>query len=116
MENLWLWIAFTLFVLGMLALDLGVFHRKTHAVRVGEAMALCLVWVTLALRFNVGIYAWNGPEKALEFLTGYLIEDSLSVDNIFVFVMIFLYFGSPPSISTGCSSGGSLVHWSCAAS
>lgn len=94
-ERLILWIAFNVFVLGMLALDLGVFHRKAHAVSIKEASVWSLVWVTLALIFNVGIYFAWGQEKALEFLTGYVIEKSLSVDNLFVFLMIFQYFNTP---------------------
>ena len=94
-DRLLLWIVFNVFVLGMLALDLGVFHRKAHAVSLKEALIWCCVWVSLALTFNAGIYIWSGPEKALEFLTGYLIEYSLSVDNVFVFVIIFSYFAVP---------------------
>ncbi len=91
-----LWIGFNLFVLAMLALDLGIFHRKEHTVSIKEALVWCAVWVSLALSFNVGIYFWLGHEKALEFLTGYLIEYSLSVDNIFVFLLIFSYFSVRP--------------------
>lgn len=92
-----LWVIFNVFVFGMLALDLGVFHRKAHSITAREAMTWCLVWVTLALLFNAGIYTWLGSEKALEFFTGYLIEYSLSVDNIFVFIVIFSYFAVPPA-------------------
>ena len=91
-----LWVAFNIFVLGMLALDLGIFHRKAHVIKIKEALVWSAVWITLALLFNLGIYLWRGPETALEFLTGYLIEKSLSVDNIFVFLLIFSYFGVPP--------------------
>ncbi len=94
-DRLFLWIVFNIFVLGMLALDLGVFHRKAHAVSVKEATAWCFVWVALGLLFNTGIYVWLGSEKALEFFTGYLIEYALSVDNIFVFIIIFSYFAVP---------------------
>jgi tellurite resistance protein TerC len=90
-----LWIGFTGFVLAMLALDLGVFHRTAHAIGVREALAWSIVWVTLALLFNAGVYAWFGTERALEFLTGYLIEQALSVDNMFVFAVLFSYFGVP---------------------
>jgi tellurite resistance protein TerC len=84
-----LWIGFNLFVIAMLALDLGVFHRKTHAVGFREALIWSGVWISLALVFNIGL-AWQfGSERGIEFLTGYLIEKSLSVDNIFVFVVIF---------------------------
>ena len=94
-DRLLLWIIFNIFVLGMLTVDLGVFHRKAHAVTTREATTWCLVWVTLAIVFNAGIYIWLGSEKALEFFTGYLIEYSLSVDNIFVFILIFSYFAVP---------------------
>jgi tellurite resistance protein TerC len=94
-ERLILWIAFNVFVLGMLALDLGVFHRKAHAVSIKESSIWSAVWILLALIFNLGIYIAWGQEKALEFLTGYVIEKSLSVDNLFVFLMIFQYFATP---------------------
>jgi len=87
-----LWIGFGVFVLLMLALDLGVFHRQAHEVSYREALAWSLAWITLALLFNAGIYHWFGRRAALEFLAGYVIEKSLSVDNIFVFVLIFSYF------------------------
>lgn len=90
-----LWVVFNIFVLGMLALDLAVFHRKSHVVRLKEALIWSAVWVVLALLFNLGVYFWRGPETALEFLTGYLIEKSLSVDNLFVFLLIFSYFRVP---------------------
>src|SRR4030043_1635576 len=91
-----LWVAFNIFVLGVLALDLGIFHRKAHVIKIKEALVWSAVWITLALLFNLGIYFWRGPETALEFLTGYLIEKSLSVDNIFVFLLVFSFFGVPP--------------------
>lgn len=94
-EQLFLWIAFNVFVLGMLALDLGVFHRKAHAVSLREALIWSCVWVSLALLFGVGVYFVRGGENALEFVTGYLIEWSLSVDNLFVFLVIFSYFAVP---------------------
>jgi tellurite resistance protein TerC len=94
-ERLFIWIAFNVFVLGMLALDLGVFHRKAHTVSIKEASIWSVVWVCLAMIFNVGVYFAWGSEKALEFLTGYVIEKSLSVDNLFVFLMIFQYFNTP---------------------
>ena len=92
-----LWIVFNVFVLGMLAIDLGVFHRKAHAVTTREATIWSIVWITLGLLFNAGIYHWLGPEKGLEFFTGYLIEYSLSVDNIFVFIIILSYFSISPA-------------------
>jgi tellurite resistance protein TerC len=89
---LWFWILFNLFVLVMLALDLGVFHRKTHVIRFKEAMGWSLFWVSLAACFSILVYYWFDRHKALEFVTGYLIEESLSVDNLFVFLLIFRYF------------------------
>jgi TerC family integral membrane protein len=90
-----LWIGFTVFVLGMLALDLGVFHRKPHAVGHREALIWTVVWVSLAVVFNLWIFLQSGSQHGLEFLTGYLIEYSLSIDNIFVFIIIFRYFAVP---------------------
>jgi tellurite resistance protein TerC len=90
-----LWLCFNLFVLMMLALDLGVFHRKAHEVTVREALTWTTVWVTLAMLFNVFIYFYFDKDKAIEFFTGYIIEKSLSVDNIFVIIMIFSYFNVP---------------------
>src|SRR3954452_5239613 len=80
----------------MLTLDLGVFHRRAHEVSVKEAATWSAVWVALALGFNYGIYHFRGEQAGLEFLAGYLIEKALSVDNIFVFVLIFSYFRVPP--------------------
>ena len=97
-DQLWLWIGFTGFVLAMLALDLGVFHRKSHVVSFREAIAWTVAWITLALLFNVGVWHYAGAQKALEFTTGYLIEYSLSVDNIFVFALLFSYFAVPPKL------------------
>ena len=96
MNDLWLWAGFNLFVLAMLAVDLFVFHKEAHEVSLKEAAAWSVLWVTLALLFGVGVYLWMGPGPGLEYLTGYLIEKALSVDNIFVFVLIFSYFGVPP--------------------
>lgn len=95
-DSLWLWIGFNVFVLAMLAVDLGVFHRKSHEVTFKESMAWTCIWVFLALVFNLGIWHYSGPSKALEFFTGYLIEKSLSVDNVFVFALLFSYFAVPP--------------------
>ncbi|HPW85652.1 MAG TPA: TerC/Alx family metal homeostasis membrane protein, partial [Chitinophagales bacterium] len=93
--NAWYWIGFNAFVLIMLALDLGVFHKKTHEVKVKEALIWTAVWIALAMVFNAGIFHFFGKEKGVEFLTGYVIEKSLSVDNIFVFIMVFSYFQIP---------------------
>jgi tellurite resistance protein TerC len=95
-DQIWLWIGFNLFVLAMLALDLGVFHRKAHVVTFRESLAWTVVWVALALLFNAGVWHYYGSQKALQFFTGYLIEKSLSVDNVFVFALLFSYFAVPP--------------------
>jgi tellurite resistance protein TerC len=95
-SQVFLWVIFNVFVLGILAVDLLVLHRKAHTVSLREALAWSCVWVSLALAFGVGIYVIQGGEKALEFLTGYVIEWSLSVDNLFVFLVIFSYFSVPP--------------------
>ena len=91
-----LWVSFNIFVLILLALDLGVFHRHSHVVKIKEALGWSALWILLALLFNIVIYYWRGPAVALSFLTGYLIEKSLSVDNLFVFLMIFSYFKVAP--------------------
>ena len=90
--SIWKWIFFNAFVLGMLALDLGVFHRRPREATVKEALGWSAMWIALALSFNLGLYFWLGPRPALEFLTGYLIEKSLSIDNLFVFLLLFSYF------------------------
>lgn len=86
------WAVFSVVVSGMLAIDLGVFHRKAHAESLREAVTWSLVWIGVALLFNLGVAKVYGSKKGMEFLTAYLIEKSLSVDNIFVFVAIFTYF------------------------
>jgi tellurite resistance protein TerC len=90
-----LWIGFNVFVLLMLVLDLGVFHRKSKVISVKEALTWTAVWILLAFLFNVFVYYQLGEEKAFEFFTGYLIEKSLSVDNIFVIILIFSFFNVP---------------------
>jgi len=90
-----LWLAFNAFVLLMLALDLGVFHRKSHTVKVKEAMIWTVVWIALAFAFAGGIHLLQGSESSLQFVAGYLIEKSLSVDNLFVFLVLFSYFKVP---------------------
>jgi tellurite resistance protein TerC len=106
MDNMvWLWVGFNIFVLGMLALDLGVFHRDAHEVSIKEAAIWSVVWISLAMVFNTLIFffweriapssTYTSSEAGLAFLTGYLIEKALSVDNIFVFVLIFSYFAVP---------------------
>ena len=94
--NIWFWAGFIAFVLAMLALDLGVFNRKPHVVGTKEALAWTSVWVGLALVFAAGLAFFADRQTALTFLTGYVIEESLSVDNIFVIVLIFQYFRVPP--------------------
>ena len=94
----WLWFGFVAFVLAMLALDLGVFHKKDHEVSVKEALFWTGVWISLAMLFNAGIYALFGAERALEFLSGYVIEKALSVDNIFVFIVVFSVFTVPAKL------------------
>lgn len=89
------WTAFAIFLIIMLVLDLGVFNRKKHVVSVKEALITSAIWIALAIVFNIGIFYFAGKEKGLEFLTGYLLEKSLSVDNIFVFILLFTYFAVP---------------------
>ena len=89
------WIFFGVFILAMLALDLGVFNRKTHVIQMKEALLWTSFWVTLALLFGAGIYFFYGHGKAIEYVTAYLIEYSLSIDNLFVFMLIFRYFDVP---------------------
>jgi tellurite resistance protein TerC len=93
-----LWLGFGILVLAMLAIDLGVFHRRAHEVRLGEALAWSAVWISVALLFNLGVYVWFGQERGLEFLTGYLVEKALSVDNIFVFYVALSWFAVPAQL------------------
>jgi tellurite resistance protein TerC len=93
--QIYLWSGFAVLITVMISLDLGVFNRKSHEVTFRESLTWTLVWVALALLFNAGILFFLGTDKALEFLTGYLIEESLSVDNLFVFILIFSYFHIP---------------------
>lgn len=105
-DAVWVWVGFNLFVLALLAIDLGVFHREAHEVSLREAAIWSVVWISLALLFNLGLYLFwdvimpnsslSASDAGLAFLTGYLIEKALSVDNIFVFVLIFSYFAVPP--------------------
>jgi len=87
------WVGFNVLILVLIALDLGVFHRKSKVISVKAALYWSLGWIVTSLTFNVAVYYWFGYQSALEFLTGYLIEKSLSVDNIFVFAILFNYFG-----------------------
>jgi tellurite resistance protein TerC len=96
MDQLWLWIGFNAFVLAMLAIDLLIFHKDAHEVRVREAATWSVIWIALALLFGLGVSQFMGREAGLEYFAGYLIEKALSVDNIFVFVLIFSFFRVPP--------------------
>ena len=96
MNQTWLWIAFNVFVLGMLAVDLGVFNRQAHVITLKEALRWTVLVVIVAAVFCAGIFRFRGEQAGLEFMTGYLIELALSVDNIFVFILIFSYFKVPP--------------------
>jgi TerC family integral membrane protein len=93
--HLWVWIAFHLLIFALLAIDLGIFHRHAHEVSIREAASWSVTWIIISLSFNLGVYHFLGAQAGLEFLTGYLIEKALSIDNIFVFVLIFSYFGVP---------------------
>ena len=96
MNTLWMWLGFNVFVLILLALDLGLLHRKGQEVGIKEALLLSLGYFVLALIFGAGVYHFLGANAGVEFFTGYLLEKSLSVDNIFVFVLIFSHFSVPP--------------------
>ncbi|MEE8470730.1 MAG: TerC family protein [Dehalococcoidia bacterium] len=92
-----MWVGFNVIVLALLILDLRVFHRGSRPVSIKESLLWTAFWIALSLLFNLGIYFWRGADTGLEFLTAYLIEKSLSVDNLFVFLMIFSYFAVPPA-------------------
>lgn len=94
-HSLLVWAVFNVFVIFMLMLDLGVFHKKDHAISIKESLVWSAIWIVVALVFNVGVYFWFGSERALEYFAVYLVERSLSVDNIFVFYLIFSYFSIP---------------------
>ncbi|MFH1023562.1 MAG: TerC family protein [Planctomycetota bacterium] len=93
--SVWVWAGFIAFVLGMLVLDLVVFHRKAHEVKLREAILWSVFWITLALVFNVVVWRWKGVEAGQNFLAGYVLEKSMSVDNLFVFLLLFGYFAVP---------------------
>src|SRR3989339_239718 len=90
------WITFNVFVVILLMLDLGIFHKGNRAISIKESLVWSIIWIIVALAFNAGVYFWYGTEKALAFLTVYIVERSLSVDNIFVFVLVFSYFCVAP--------------------
>lgn len=89
------WVGFHILIIFLLMLDIGVFHQRRHEIKLKEALGWSGFWVALSLLFNAYVYFYAGPEKALEFFTGYLIEKSLSIDNIFIFIVIFSYFEVP---------------------
>ncbi|TSA33953.1 MAG: TerC family protein [Porphyromonadaceae bacterium] len=95
-ENALMWAGFVVFIILMLLVDLVVFNRKTHEIKMKEALLLSLFWISLAIVFNLGVWRYLGQQKALEFLAAYLIEESLSIDNLFVFILIFAYFQVNP--------------------
>lgn len=92
---LWGWIAFNVFIVTMIILDLFVLHKRQKVVGIKQALIASAAWISMALIFNLGIYYFYGQEKALDFLASYLIEESLSIDNLFVFILIFNYFQTP---------------------
>ena len=98
MPTTWWWIAFNAMVLALLAIDLGVFNRKAHAVTVREALGWSAVWISLAVGFGLWIGSSMGRQSMLEFYAGYVVEQALSVDNLFVFILIFGYFRIPPEL------------------
>jgi tellurite resistance protein TerC len=93
--EIYFWIGFVTFLALMLAIDLGIFHRKSHTVTFKESLGWTLVWIALAMIFAAIVYYWKGSEKAIEFITGYVIELSLSIDNLFIFILVFSYFHVP---------------------
>jgi tellurite resistance protein TerC len=94
-QQILFWVCFNLFILGLLLIDLVVIGRRSKGLRIKDALLMTGVWVTISLGFNVGVYHYRGSEAALQFLAGYLIEYSLSVDNLFVFLLVFSYFRVP---------------------
>ena len=93
-SNMW-WVAFGIMIFILLALDIAVFNRKSHEIKLKEAVLWSAFWITLALLFNIVVYVFYGHESALQYLTAYLVEKSLSMDNLFVFLMIFSFFKVP---------------------
>ncbi len=95
MHTILLWVGFNIFILVLLTLDLKVFNRKPHEISIKESLMWSGVWIVISLLFNIGVYFWFGREPALQFFTGYLIEKSLSIDNLFVFLLLFSFFKVP---------------------
>ena len=98
MPNIWWWVGFNAMVLALLAIDLGVLNRKAHAVSMRQAIGWSVVWVSLAIAFGIGVGHTMGRQAMLEFFAGYLVEEALSVDNLFVFILIFGYFKIAPEL------------------
>jgi tellurite resistance protein TerC len=96
MHTLLLWIGFNLFICFLLFIDLKIFNRKPHEISIRESLIWSGIWIGISLLFNIGVFVWYGHESALQFFTGYLIEKSLSIDNLFVFLLLFSYFKVPP--------------------
>lgn len=96
-----LWVGFSVFIIAMLVLDLGILHRRPQATSIKESLIWTAIWITASLIFNLLVWRWFGREPAIEFFTGYLIEKSLSVDNIFIFLLIFNYFNVPSTLQHG---------------
>ena len=112
----WHWLGFILCVLFFLALDLGVFHRRARVVKFKEALAWSALWFALAMLFAGALAYWRGREEAVQFTTGYVIELSLSLDNVLVIALIFAWFRVPPEFQHRAAvSGASSARWSCAA-
>jgi tellurite resistance protein TerC len=95
-QSLTLWVVFNIFIVSMLMIDLMVFNRKPHEISIRESLVWTGIWVVLAVIFGIGLYYFMSPEASLEYFTGYLIEKSLSIDNVFVFLLVFTYFGVEP--------------------
>jgi tellurite resistance protein TerC len=95
MHSILLWVGFNLFILFLLIIDLKVLNRRPHEISIKESLMWSGVWIAISLLFNIGVYSWFGRESALQFFTGYLIEKSLSIDNLFVFLLLFSYFKVP---------------------
>lgn len=111
MDAIGMWVGFNLFVVALLALDLGVIHRGEKQITVRHALWLSLGYVVLAMIFAAGMFVFMGEAEGYQFLTGYLIEKSLSVDNIFVFVLIFTHFAVPLQYQYRVSSGAFWALW-----
>ncbi len=95
-HSLTLWIVFNVFIVAMLIVDLMVFNRHEHEISIKESLGWTAIWITLSVIFGIGLYFYMGPQSSLDYFAGYLIEKSLSVDNIFVFILVFSYFKVPP--------------------